>query len=489
MALPVAPAKKPKDVIVLDWAGLTVRIVWTLLRLGIKVRPDVLRYARIHALHHLDAGMPATTAEDLAEHLTEEFVARARGQAPSDPWAKDWDGPLSPRWRGAVLSALDENAELVFRKHYGDNRSLTHLENTLGADRITLEGAQAGLREVVRGIGVADGVPMEQWPASRLDRTLRRLAAWAPGPCPPLQDVREGFHRDHVVGCPRCERLVRLLQSEILTLDDLLPPSVGARPTSTTRVLAVQLHPDGRRYGRALMAELPARAFPVGDDLLLIEPDQLDAVHEVLVLAAEVGAPEAKDLRGVLLSGPGTWSELGLLGPLPESAARKVRQRDWGTIEGLGTLPGELPKPPSARGAWVMVLACVLAALVLLQLVALSPSASGPGDLVVDFTPGRGGLWAAFDVPEATWVTVISERGGTLEILLESRSAADKAELAVGDGSYRLHAPGDGVLLVAHDAPLDELYQHMAEASAEPEPLAALARALERRLQVRWSER
>ncbi len=164
-------------------------------------------------------------------------------------------------------------------------------------------------------------------------------------------------------------------------------------------------------------------------------------------------------------------------------------QRAWGTVEGYGELPSELPPPPSARGAWGMVVLCVLAALISLQLAALSPGASGTDGLVADFTPGRGGLWVAFDAPETTWITVIREEAGELRVLRVSHSAADKAEWAVGDGSYRLHAPGDGLLLVAHEAPLDDLSQRMTEASEQPEPLVSLARSLERDAQVRWRTR
>ena len=71
------------------------------------------------------------------------------------------------------------------------------LEAALKVDRVDLEAVQSGLREVVRRIAVADGLPVDGWAPERIDRLLRRLAAFAPGPCPPVLDVAEGCHRDH----------------------------------------------------------------------------------------------------------------------------------------------------------------------------------------------------------------------------------------------------------------------------------------------------
>ncbi|MBX2799534.1 MAG: hypothetical protein KTR31_17795, partial [Myxococcales bacterium] len=301
----------------LGWAAITVRIAWTLRRLGVRVRTEVLQDARTHVLYHLDPATSLPVAEDLAEHLTEEFVARAFGKAPEDPWPADWEMPLSGRWRRAIEQTMDALAESVLHRHYGDHRSLDHLASTLGHDRLDLQRVRAGLRSVVVRVGSRDGLPMGRWPEERVDRLLRRLAAWAPGPCPRVLDVVEGCHRTHVQQCPRCDRLARLVQSQVLDVDALLPPTLGARPQSQASVIALQIRDDGLRHRRLLVAELqPAMCFPVGDDMLLVDGDHIDAVSEALWTAAEVGAPERSTVRGALIRGPGTWSDHGLLGRL-----------------------------------------------------------------------------------------------------------------------------------------------------------------------------
>ena len=68
------------DIAVLGWHGITVRVAWTLLAQGVKVRPQVLRDAREHALYHLDKAVPLSIAEDLSTQLTGQFVQRARGR-------------------------------------------------------------------------------------------------------------------------------------------------------------------------------------------------------------------------------------------------------------------------------------------------------------------------------------------------------------------------------------------------------------------------
>ena len=54
----------------------------------------------------------------------------------------------------------------------------------------------------------------------------------------------------------------------------------------------------------------------------------------------------------------------------------------------------------------------------------------------MEFTAGRGGVWAVFDVDEGAAVSLVRAAPGGLELVREGRSAADKSDLAVGDGSY-----------------------------------------------------
>lgn len=478
MALPVAPPPKSNDVAVLHWAALTVRVAWTLLSLGVKVRPEVLREARAHALYHLDPATPLTHAEDLVARRTEEFVARARGKVPEDPCAQDWEMPLSPRWRRALERSLDPLGEAVFKKHYGDNRGLGRLEQALGVDRVALEAVQSGLREVVRRIAVTDGLPLDRWSTARVDRLLKRLAAWSPGPCPPPLDIAEGCHREHVAACPRCDRMHRLLRTSVIEVDDLFPPSIGARPNGRAKLLVLQLHPDARRARRRLLEELAVPAFPLGEELILVDGDRVEEVAPVIRIAAEVAAPERSQLRGALLEGPGTWTPRGLLGPLPEKALTEVLQRSWATVEGVGPLPEALPPPPSARPWWAAVGLLAAGCVATLGLALAQPDRPADDRIDAAFTAGRGGTWVAFDVPEPAVVTLVALREGMLAPVVVPRDAADKADLATGDGGYRVHVPGQGLALLASEAPIPRLDKLILAANASSDPLGHLLSSL-----------
>ena len=368
------------------------------------------------------------------------------------------------------------------------NRSFERLGASLGVDHIELEAARAGLREVVRQIAVGDGLPLESWPDARIDRLLRRLAAWAPGPCPRPLDVIEGCDRDHLRACPRCDRLARLVQSRILEPDQLLPPSIGARPTGRTEVVALQIHRDARGVRRALVEELAVPSFPMGNRVLLIDGQYVDAVHRAVVTAAEVGAPGAEHLRMVHLEGRGRWGQFGLAGSLPERAWHELQERPWGHADGLGPLPEELPEPPSARPWWGLVL--LLAAIVGLMLTGLpEPTGEAPPGLEVAFVKARGGVWAHFDVPETAWVTVVAEDPGGLQVVMRSQTAGDKIVYAVGDGTYRLHAPGRGLLLAVHPRPLRDLDGWVAAAAGARNPLQTLADGLREEAEVEFIRR
>ncbi len=474
MALPVSHAPRSSDVATTGWAALTVRVAWTLRIEGINVTPEALRDARDHALLHLEPTVALPEAEDRAEALTRAFVARARGRRSADPWPQDAVMPLSLRWRRALERSLSPLPLAVFRQHYGDGRPLDDLERALQVDRIALEGARGGLREVVRQAGCADGLPLEEWPNERLDGLLRRLAAYAPDACPSLAEVQAGEHRAHAQGCARCTRMLRLLKARVLDAEDLEPPLGRARPAHQVTLLVLHFHPTGRHHRRALAAEATVSNAPVGDDLLVLDFSDPEPVKELLELATEVRAPSRDHVRGVLCSGPGRWSVHGVLGPLVEEAERLVRARGWGSVEGLGELPDPLPQPPAARALWAGVAALAVAAALLVPWAIVPPRASATG-LHAEFSPGRGGLWTAFDVDDAARVALVREREGQLDLVLHAHHPADKASLATGDGAYRLHTAGTGILLVASHQPIPELTPLLAAAAEASDPLGDLA--------------
>jgi len=479
MALPVSPPPRSDDVAVQGWSGLTIRIAWTLLTNGVKVRPAVLKDARTHVLFHIAPTASVPQAEDQATALTSRFVDNARGRRRNDAWALDAQMPLSPRWRRALDRSLTPLSEVIFRKHYGDNRSLAMLESRLEVDRVILDGHLGGLREVVRRSAAVDGVPLDQWSNERVDRLLARLAAWSPGPCPPLLDVIEGAHREHVATCCRCDRTVRLVRASIVTIEDLLPPTLGARPRGEVEVLALHFHPDSRGHRRTLAEDLPVVTFPIGDDILLMDAAHIDEIAPVLRTATELGLPARDQLRGAIVSGTGKWSRHGLLGPLTEIAEREARFRGWGHVDGVDRLPEVLPEPPSARPLGTAVLLLAACTLVVFRLAFPPQPSDAEFPLEAQFTEGRGGVWTHFDVEEEAIITLVRSGPEGLQVVTAPASAAAKAEYAVGDGSYRLHTSGGGILLVSSSESVADVKGLIATAETADDPLSALSQLVQ----------
>jgi len=478
MALPVSPAPKSDDVAHHGWPGITVRIAWTLLSSGVKIRPEVLQSARKHVLYHLP---PATTlphAEDRAAHLTRQFIAQARGKVHKDPWPGDSAMPLTDRWARAIEAIRDRVTDAVFRMHYGDQRPLSYVERKLGVDRIAVEAARGGLREVLRGAARSDGLPLDAWSTDRLDRVLARLAAFSPDQCPPMYDVVNGAHHTHVRACPRCNRMVRLVNAGALEVSDLQAPTLKARPRGNKRVLVLHFHPDGRSHRARVLEALDVPVHPAGEDMLLIDATELDSVATTLTLAAEVGMPERHLLRGALVEGPGEWTRFGPVGPLAAEGRLEVRSRSWGCVDSVGTLPEALPAPPPALHAWGIVSLLGAAAGFALYIAATTAHPPPPAS-EVEFARASSGVWAHFDVQETATVHLIGLNQGVPEPVLLSHSAADKAELAVGDGSYRALVPGNDALLVSLDEPVD-LGSMLSRAAHSAAPLATLSAEIRR---------
>lgn len=475
MALPISSSPLPPDVAVYGWAALTVRVAWTLLALRVRPRPDVLRDARDHVLFHLDPATPLTRAEDLAEHLTRGFVARARSKPLADPWPQDAEMPLSSRWRVALDDSMRPLARAVFRQHYGYGRPLEQLAARLQIDRMALDEARSSLRDQLRRAALDDELPLDAWSSERLDRLLCRLSALSVHDSPPLDEVADGCHLEWVQRCPRCDRTARLARAGILTSEDLVPPSWSARPTDSVRVMAVHFHPDARQHRGAVAREIGGHTQPLSDDLLLVDADADARGSEILVLAAELGAPRRDHLRAVVVEGAGRWSRHGLLGPLCDEAPGRVAAQNWGVVEGLGELPEAMPPAPSAGRWWVA--AAVAAGLAMaLGAWALQPAPEEVDQpLAAEFTEGRGGIWAQFDTPERARLTMVRRVGRRLEVVCDGRDPAEKARFATGDGRYRVHTIADGVLLATTTDPVEDLDQLIAEASAAEAPLKDLA--------------
>ena len=80
-----------------------------------------------------------------------------------------------------------------------------------------------------------------------------------------------------------------------------------------------------------------------------------------------------------------------------------------------------------------------------------------------------------FDVDEAAIVTLVSEQNDKLLLLSVEQSPAAKSKYAVGDGSFRLRAPGRAILIVSSEEPIASLTDHIDIAGESAKPLASLA--------------
>lgn len=471
------------DIAKSGWASVTVAVAWTLATQSIRVERAVLSDLRDHVLFNLDPNTPLARAEDLAAHLAREFVAVVRREPTPLPWSQDAAMALSPRWHKALESSLNQLSRTVFRQHYANGRSLAELERALQVDTLGLEVARSGLREVVRDAAIKDEVPLDHWPAERMDALLSRLAAYSPGPCPPLAEVIDGLHPDHTAECPRCHRANRLIGEKHLEIAELIPPA-APRPSGSVQVMALHFHPEGRKHVGALAQEFQPTSSHIQDnDLLLVGWDDADAGRRALRLAAEVESPRREHLRGALLTGPGRWSKWGLLGPLAQRARDEVRTRTWGTVDGLGELPAVLPPPPNPRTWWAAAGLAVLVGVGLLGLAFLrEPDVGDP--LRASFTPARGGLWVAFDTVETDAVALITYEEGRLRLTMSGEKATDKASIATGDGSYRVHVRATRALVVSAPAPLADLPILVNAAQSSELPIVELAE----RIQSRYPE-
>lgn len=460
------------------WAPVTVRVAWTLRTLGITVRPEVLRDARDHVWFHLDPATPTSVACDRAEALTADFVARANGEQPLRRWSDDLEQALPPRWRARFHHGLSNRAAWVLRVHYADGAPLADIAERLGEDdTLALEAAREGLREIVRRVAHEDGISLEGWPDDRLDQFCRRLATMSADGAPPLLEVSDGLHPEWLDRCVTCTRAYTLVRLGLLQRGDLVPPKHDPRPADVVTVVALHIHPSVRHKRKQIARSTPGLAIPLGDDLLLLPGEDLGAALQPLRRALELGRIDKRHIRGSVLRGEGRWSKHGLVGPLVAQVDPRVRGETWGQVGGA-ELPDRLARPPSAWPNWLGAGALLAAAVWLGQAATASPSTPDPFGLQVQASEGRQGLWVSFDVHEDALVFVARERNGHIDVVLDAHRPADKIAHATGDGSYRLHAVGDAVLVAASREHLGDVETWIDEANAGGQPLSRLARRL-----------
>lgn len=460
------------ELVLAEWTGITTRVAWTLLRLGVQPRADVLHEARLDAVLRIVAAPDPALVEDHAEAHTEAWIARVRGR-PAPPWPGDWGLPVTP---DNVPVRWDDPDLLVLRRHYGDHRQLRDLVLAHGITMDTLQAAQERLCEAA---GRALGDP--EAPPARIDRLLRRLAAWAPGPCPPVRELGARRHRDHLTDCPRCSRALRLVQREVLTIDELVPPP--SLPAPVVDVAVIQLHPRRAADRDALLAAFGVAA-PVGTDAIAASAHDPGALSASLAEAIRACDLAPSHLRAVRRRGPGVLSPRGVAGPLVDDVGQALEPVAWGDLSGA---PRD-EHARSLRGFALGVVAVCLVAAVPIGLQVAFPPASGPTAPQVAIETTTDGVRAIFDVPDDAWVSAIGLRDGELHVVRSAGSAADKAAWATGDGRYELVTDDAALLLAIHDGPLQDLPGALADAEQSETPLPTLAERLTPQATVRWSQ-
>lgn len=447
------------------WAAISTRVAWTLLRLGVKPRPDVFADARIDAVLRILDAPPAASIGDAADAATEAWVARLQGQPPP-PWPEDWFVPVSP---SSVQIRDDDPDLLVLRRHYGDHRRLVDLVRAHGITLDTLEATRARLRRAARAtLGDPTAAP------ARCDRVLQRLAGWTRGDCPPPETLRD--HRAHVSDCPVCDRTLRLIGRDVLPVDAFVAPRPFGVPQ--VDVVVLQLHPEAAPARAEALDALPG-SVAHGLDGIVAPRTSLENLEELVPRRLR-----RRHLRGLRRQGPGALSPRGIAGPLLDGIDDELAQVPWGRW----TTAKRPPTPARALTSMLggMALVFGIAALVVGGQV-LTSAASDPSRPDVAFDRRAGFTRAVFDVPEDAWVSAFGLHDGQVRVVLWAGSSSDKAALATGDGRYELVTEGDALLLAIHDGPLIGLPDALAHAQQSEAPLSTLAAGLRPQATVRWS--
>ena len=458
------------------WGPITVRVAWELVVGGIRVRPQVLREVREHALWLIRPDVDLSEADTLAAEATCDWLARLDGVYRPIALPPDLDVQPSLRWRELIHDRGDMVHDAVFRLHYGDGRRLEDIEHRTRIDGVLLRAAREAVREMTRQVLAEDGVDAAGWDPARLDRIIARIAVVVGDQCPGPGGLATDAGRAHAVECPRCTRVIRLLREGILSPSDLHPPEdTPCLQEGTLDLVLIQVQSDHRRALRRVLASTGGRMLD--RDTVVVDLATNPGVDAALRSLAERGAPAAAHLRVVRRAIRGRWGKKALLGPGIVDLLRDLEALPWGDVRGLERLPEVIPPPPSAARWWTGAALFGLLALLAGVLVSV-PSRPDP-DVVLTARATPGGV--RFDTAEDALVDVIAVRPGGASVVFHSATAADKGDLATGDGQYEIQATADSFLVVGGLEPFADLELVLAGFGGSDD-----ARALVVRLQDRF---
>ena len=262
----------------------------------------------------------------------------------------------------------------------------------------------------------------------------------------------------------------------VLSIDDLIPQSLDDE--EETGILAVVLHPEGRRFQSQVQKAMGNSAISTTQHEWLIDGEFMHIVEHNLGILTELNTPPRHLLRGALISGSARWEHNMLLGPLPSRALEAARGQAWGNIEGLSELPAALPPPPNARRWWFATVA--IAAFFLLSMTyALTASdeailypISGESEV------HEGQVYVRFDVHDQAQLALVVFDGEQLT-LQSQLNAVEKSMWSTGDGRYFTSVEGQRILLISTTEPINALGPLLEVAQSDDYPIDALHQALQ----------
>lgn len=443
----------------------------------VRVRPMLLQDAREHVLRCLAPGASHDEAERLASLYTRDFLRRIKKKRyrRTEP---DMDvNVVVPRaWRGRLLDMLDPIGQMVLRSHYGDGYPLSEVERNTRYHRRALARTREHVRAAARSFLSAEGTDISSWDEKRLDTMIRRIANQAEPGCPGPGGLLSPAGEAHARSCPRCSRALRLIRWGIISTNDLFLAE-NQRPFSsqTCKLLAVLLHPDGRKHHAAVARALGGDAISVGRDCWLIDAEDLSHVKASLSALAQLNTPPRHLLRGALVEGPGRWSQQVLLGPLPVCAIEAARARPWAEVDGIGELPPPMPAAPRATRWWMAAgVTGILAGLA--GYGALRPVPPLPACPVeASFEVYPEGVVTRFDTDDLAIVDIVVWESGALRLVAQGAST-EKGRWATGEGDFQLALPGaDRVLVISSPEGVSQLPILLEQVADSPDPITVLA--------------
>jgi hypothetical protein len=456
------------------WAAVTIRVAWTLMMDGIRVRPATLCDARDHVLASLPRAVGPDEAEQMADGLTGEFLSRMRGEAIRRV-VRGTDGDLGVHlgWRKELHRLVDPVGDAILRLHYGDGLSIEQVERTAAIDLSALEASRAAIRDAVRSMANHEDSSAGGWSDSRIDAVIACIANLPEPGCPPPMAILSDIHRQHADVCPRCSRAVRLIRGGMIAPSDLVAPVEGVSFSPNLRVAAIVLHPDARKTRRKVERALGNGAVSVGADVWILSREELMTAGAALRALVTGGHLPRHHVRGALVSGVGRWSGSVLLGPVAVDAIESARSRPWAEVDTLGDLPPPRPAPPSAVRWWLSAAVLGLLSLGVGIRTFSAPEFLPDVPVEADFNSVEDGWEITFDADDLAVIDVIAvgENGPTV---LHRDIRERRGEWATGEGEYRIYVPGSVVILLASESGIVNLEELVQRSRSKPAPMVSL---------------